>query len=345
MKSLFISAPTPRPGRAAAVLAAAMAHRGHEVHWVGKDHYAYLLEAGVAFRSLPAALDLDISETCDSFETPHPDRVADLAEALLAPTTEIMRETAPDVVICDTDAVWGAISADGGRIPLASYSSGLFVASPERIRFLEEATRPAAAVNWCRRSFASDVRLHAERRLNRLRASLGLPAVMNLDRVFGEVHLLFTTRFFEFAGAGLPDKVRCIGPVFRWPEYRSSALCEASGKDGRVVFVHWLSSMPDAASRLEEIHAAVQGAGLASVIETDLPDADIPAGTERPASPLAHAAILRRAAAVICTGDFDAVHEALSWGVPVIVMPCTQRGSAVGLRVEELGLGRVIAQG
>src|SRR5262249_47360416 len=51
---------------------------------------------------------------------------------------------------------------------------------------------------------------------------------------------------------------------------------------------------------------------------------------------------LRNANVAVCNGDFEFVQEALAWGVPLIVVAASPRACAVGLRVEELRLGRTI---
>src|SRR5262249_24647023 len=51
---------------------------------------------------------------------------------------------------------------------------------------------------------------------------------------------------------------------------------------------------------------------------------------------------LRNANVAVCNGDFEFVQEALAWGVPLIVVAASPQACALGLRVEELRLGRTI---
>src|SRR5262249_51712180 len=171
------------------------------------------------------------------------------AEALFDATCRVARETAPDLILCDVEAVHGAIVAESQGLPWASYSSNLFANSHERRYLLEQLTQPAKPRDWREPSRSSPQHMAAERRLNRLRERHRLPAAVNLDAVSGSLHLLFTTKPFEFGGLGLPASARCLGPVFRSPHYvdpdgpSGSALGDASARHGCIL---WQSSLADA---------------------------------------------------------------------------------------------------
>ncbi len=320
-----------------------MARRGQEVHWAGDQSYTYLQKAGVAFHRIDACGDALAKTDGRRLDSLQPEPAAELAEALFEPTREIAWTTQPDLIVCDTDAVHAPIVAESLGKPWASYSSGLFMNSMERRLFVEGLAAPPRPVNWLRFSRSSEARLQTERRLNRLRQRHGLAAVLNLDRVSDELHLLFTSRSFEFGGAVLPPQAKCLGPVFRSSYYLDPhpALSLIPFDDGEpFIYVHWPSSVAIGGKTTETVLASIRNAGLRALVETDLDIGNDDIMMRRLREPTARAEILQGASLVLCSGDFELVQEALSWGVPLFTVPCNKIETVVGLRIGELGLGR-----
>jgi molybdopterin-synthase adenylyltransferase len=345
LKLLVISAPAPDPCRSAAGIAVAAVRRQHQVHWVGPAHYGCLEQAGITVHRQEHWSGAANGEACRAFDPADAQRAAAIAEALFEPICRVAYEARPDLILCDVEAAHGAIVAEKLRIPWASYSSGLFVNSNERRELLEQIMRPATPANAGAPAGITPERLTAERRLNRLRARHGLPARVNLDAVSDGLHLIFTTRSFEFCGAGLPRAARCLGSLFRAPPgagFDAPAPDASQHGAGSRVYVFWPASGRDAAANLHRIRAMANDAGVAAAVETHVPIQKHTQRLLRPTMSCARAVSLSTAALAICNGDFDFVQESLASGVPLLVLPTEVHERAVGLRVVELGLGHCI---
>lgn len=334
MKILIISVPSIGHARSMGAVAHALRRRGHDVHWASGAVLRYVERAGAHLHTvLPDALTED-ELALPSISAADVNRhmleewFTPLAECALAPTLAVARELAPDLIVTDATALWGPAVAEILGKPWATYCPGMVLQSRSRqylIREVDERQRP---VNWARPAIGDFIPWREERRLNALRRQFGLAPADVLNHLSPSLLLSFTSRRFEYGGAGLPPQTRCVGTTF--------------GTDDVDPFENRPAAWPAGPHPLVYVTLGNVFAGRSDLMEAmlrgleDLPVRVLAAHREAPVS---QREVLRQAALVVCHGGYNTVQESLSHGVPVVAVPLGADQGMVARRLAELKLG------
>jgi MGT family glycosyltransferase len=184
--------------------------------------------------------------------------------------------------------------------------------------------------------------------VNATRRDLGLAP---LGEVFDQLHvlsrsLILTAREYDFVPAGLPERVRYVGPQLddpAWPEPWTPPW--PAGVQAPLV----VASLGSTYQRQEKTFAAITEAlgtlpvrGLAMLGALDPPASHVP-GNVTVVSSAPHAAVLPLASAVVCHGGHGTVMKALAHGLPVVVTPFGRDQKDNGARVEVAGAGLALS--
>lgn len=284
-----------------------------------------------AAKTPPGALDRTLATWLDRAEHEIPD------------VREGLASTGADVALIDVNS-WGALAAlEASEIPFAIFSPYFL---PLQIR-----GRPPVGLGlapargaWGQlrdafmfRVFRWMTARHA-RRLDALRAELGLPKIGSLDRLTLRAPrvLAYTAEPFEYDHGGWPANVRFVGPGIWEPATEP----EPAG-DRPLVLVTCSTEFQDDAKLIETALRALEGEDV-DVIATSAavdPARFRPPANARVVRFAAHGPLLRRAAAVVCHGGMGITQKALAAGVPVCVVAWGRDQNDVGRHVEAARAG------
>jgi MGT family glycosyltransferase len=298
-------------------VASELTTRGHDVTWVGD-----------ATRLPPDW------PSYDTGEAPLPPRPADLRgfaalkylwEEVLAPladwmspaVTQAIRETRPDVVIADQQALAGALVAERGGIRWATSATTS-----------AELTDPLAAL--------PQVRDWLTAQLAALRARIGDPTAVHDPRFSPHLVLAFTTKALA-ADSTIPATF--VGPIthepaesdFPWPELDSSrkAVLVTMGTANTDASAGFLRACASALGSRDDLQPVFADPGNAL--------ADVDGIIRRPWLP--QQALLPHVSAVICHAGHNTVCETLSRGIPLVVAPIRDDQPVIAEQVAATGAG------
>ncbi|MEV5780882.1 glycosyltransferase [Streptomyces sp. NPDC052287] len=327
---LFVVPPLVGHVNPAVGTAAALAARGHDVAWAGHPDLVRSL-AGSDAVVHPCALPGDVPPRPADLKGPAAFRF--LWESFLVPLADAMApgvRTAigaydPDVVVCDQQAVAGALVAESlGRTWVTSATTSAELVDPL-------AAMPKVAA-WVDELLAG------------LRGRVGGDAGGADPRFSPHGVLAYTTRAL-LGPAELPEQVWLVGPSvtarpaggddFPWEWLDDSAL--------PTVLVSLGTANNDAGARF--LNAAAQALGaMADRVRAVLVDPGGLVGGRLPEHLLVRPhvpqlALLERLDAVVCHAGHNTVCEALWHGVPLVVAPIRDDQPIVAGQVVDAGAG------
>ena len=338
-------------------IAAELAARGHDVHLYSlADELAHLEALGIACSPIDPAIEaieiLDWQErslrgagmsALNTFARRAPHEAPDLARAI--------ERHRPAVLLIDINC-WGAATvAESSGLPWAMFAPYLLpLRSRDAPPFGLGLRRMGGPVGRVRdalvaRMVGASWTRAAMPIIRKLRAEHGLPAVKRFDDLFARPQLLLslTAEGFEYPRGDWPANVRLVGAVNWSPPQRPPAWL-ADMSDPLVLVTCSTERQRD--KRL--LHVALEAlpaSGISVIATTAAHDPE--AFHAPPKSKLvrfvAHEAILRRAACVVCHGGMGITQKALAAGVPVVVVPFGRDQLETARRVEFAGAGVRIA--
>jgi bacteriocin biosynthesis cyclodehydratase domain-containing protein len=336
-------------------VAARLVARGHTVHWAANETVAYVRRSGATLHGVLAS---GLSEDLQPFQGTSGREIdrwfleqwfVPIAEQALNPTLELARDVAPDLLICDSTALWGPMVADAIRTPWATYCPGMFMSTQARDIAIR-ANQRQQPLNWAGSDGVPDsIHWAVERRLNTLRRSVHLPAEVNLSRVSDSLVLCFTTRAIELDGAGLPEQARCVGSVFASPDdvdpYDDNQPTLPPGEEP-LAYVTLGRVQARSSGLLEPVLEALDDLAMRAFVAQTEPRTRLTASSRVVVAdgPISQALLLPSTAVVVGSGGFNTVHEALCHGVPVVSLPVAGDEHALAARIEQLGLGIAITE-
>jgi zeaxanthin glucosyltransferase len=338
MNLLIVSVPDFGHVRAVAAIARVLRNRGHQVYWISSHAIVdYASRAGaVCLEVLPDQLNRDpvdshLLSSRSMYSWPLEQRFVSLAESALEPTIAAVKGLNLDLVLTDEFALWGPMVADFLGKPWATYCPGLFFSSRER-QLTILAMRKQDPLLWGKPAHETSEPWQIGRRLNAQRRKLGLDAVPIFGYVSRSLVLCFTSRAFEYGGAGLPAQARCVGPIFGSScdlDPRPDGFHELPSGNDPLVYV----ALGDDFGDREELFHLIKEGLKSSRMHV------LFGGASNGNPPVSQAHVLKRASLTVCHGGLNTVQESLCYGVPVIAIPLGADQSAVAGRLEDLQLG------
>ncbi|MGW4906918.1 macrolide family glycosyltransferase [Streptomyces sp. NPDC004270] len=258
------------------------------------------------------------------------------AVRLLPAVLSDLRRVRPDLIVHDSDCLWGAIAARELKVPAAS--SFTTFAYNRHVPSITRASWDLLATAMARpRSLQAYLRSRWS--LHRRFDTRGVPLV-DLINIRQPLNLVYTSRAFQPAVEEFDRSYRFVGPSVGArpadPSFPAEQLREP-------VLYASLGTVFNAAPRLlRTIAIALAPLGGTVVIATGQTD---PAALEPlPANVLARRfvpqpEVLARAALFVTHGGMNSVNEALYAGVPMLVVPQGADQPMVARQVAELGAG------
>ena len=311
MRLLFAAAPRADGCAAAEQLALHALRSGHEVWWSGPIGSLVVRSSDIRVDAATERLGSEVWP-----EVAPNSAIASTTERQLDPFLSLVRKVAPDLIVGDSDAIWGGIAAEALGVAYATYSAELFRGTPQRRLFLDELIAGPEPGAWARRPPTADIAIEDERRINRLRSRLGLAARTSLGQASGRLHLLFSSREVEFDGAGFSASVHCVGPISAARAVWNRSVAPNEPCAVAVPEADLWGEAQDALRGSRYLPRRTQATG------SDAPDA-IPF-------------------AVFCSGNFGFVQDAIAQGLPVVLSPRSAIQEAIAERVQALDLGRIV---
>ncbi|MEU1528862.1 glycosyltransferase [Streptomyces fagopyri] len=327
---LFVVPPLVGHVNPAVSTAAVLAARGHDIAWAGHPELVRSL-AGAGAVVHPCALPGDVPSRPGGLKGPAAFRflwesfLVPLADAMAPGVRSAIAAYDPDVVVCDQQAVAGALVAESlGRTWVTSATTSA------------ELVDPLAAM--------PKVGAWLDELLAGLRARIG--AAGGADPRFSPYGVLAYTTRALLGPVELPNRVWLVGPSvaarpvaadadFPWEWLDASAL--------PTVLVSLGTANNDAGARF--LNAAAQALGaMAGRVRAVLVDPGGLVGGRLPDHLLVRPhvpqlALLERLDAVVCHAGHNTVCEALWHGVPLVVAPIRDDQPIVAGQVVDAGAG------
>jgi len=337
-------------------IALRLREQGHEVYFLTTEYYApYLKRLGIELVST-----LSREDHLRIFASPDWTRrlggfPAIAGELVTGPArreyTAIRDLCMPGrtVVLTRGRALGARIAQEKLSVPMAT-----LVVVPEWLRSIYQLgphrMLPKPARKWLKSIFAARVSAAVMPETNRLRAELGLPALVGLFDEWIFSPQLILGLFPEWYQPPLPDwpEMHLTGfPLFDGADTQELApeVEEFLGSGKPPVLVNAISWMQSDPKFFERSVAAVRRIGARAILLSPFPQivpADLPPGV-RYFGYVPHRLLLPRAAAIIHQGGIGTTAGALLAGVPQLIVPASLvDGPHNGRRVERLGVGAML---
>lgn len=181
--------------------------------------------------------------------------------------------------------------------------------------------------------------------LNAARATLGLPALAHVlaQAEYAMLHLLATSRAFDFPSSTLPDRVRYVGPQLADPAWVERWQSSWPANDPRpLVLIGFSTTFQNHTQVLQNLLNALAEMPvralltLGGVIRPDELHAPANAVLMHSAP---HSIVMREAALVVTHGGHGTVMAALCRSLPMLIVPHGRDQSDNAVRVTERGAG------
>lgn len=361
---------TPGHMYPAIAVARGLAARGHAVAFHTAPSYGELLRSlGFEFCPIDAAASLEADTVALRDEPAGPVAMKQTFRARFvarvpADVVSLRRATAlwrPDVIINDPVSFAPLLVGELENIPVATLNNVVFSWPADDMGPYGLGLPPARTAP--RRAYYAGLRTQAEAfyadvvdEINGIRAAYGLaPRRGSLAEatLSPYLHLIPTIPALDYNRADLPPHVHYVGPCL------FDALAE---NDADAAALDWLYERPArqplalvaASSVFTRSAGMIEAAldGLADVMHDGHPLtvlATLPLDRDLPTAPLAptmrltrfvrHSEALPRASVAVTHGGFGMVTKALSYGVPLVIVPYAADQPEVAQRVVETGAG------
>ena len=324
MRVLFLGVPAWGHVNPTLGVVAEIVRRGHAVEYhCGEPHRVAIAATGARFVPYaPGWIQNDMPHDGDVFGLGS--TVMEAARRIVPVLLPQVRSEPPDVLVHDSLAPWGKEIAHALGIP-AVCSTTTFVFD-RRVAF----SRPALLARVVARQ---------ARRPARLRE---LPLVLEAIASRERTNLVYTSRELQPFGDGYDDRFFFVGPVPR----DEAPLDPDLARLDRPIYVSLGTLFNDRPALYRAAAEGLARLGRPVVISTGgrLDPAalgPLPRGVVA-RSWLAQLALLRNASVVVTHGGMNTVNEALSFDLPLVLVPQAADQSWVACRVAELGAGIVV---
>ena len=260
--------------------------------------------------------------------------------AFLDDELDQIREEAPDYIIHDATAPWGAYVSEALGVPAVS-SITTFAFNRHVWSTTNDAFVPSDSTDPFARHLAMARAAACRKEIQRAYGIDGPPS-SELFNVYGELNIVYTTRLFQPFSETFDERFKFVGPVaaarqqdvaFPWSRLDHEVLVYVSlgtfFNQDKVFFQTCFEALRDVDCQL----VVSTGRGLAVEALGPLP----PNAVVRWYVPQLE--VLQRAAVFITRGGMNSISESLYYGVPVVVIPKILEQVVNASRVQELGAG------
>lgn len=326
-------------------LVAELARRGHEITYYASEGFRAGVEAaGATLRPYRTVAD-------DYFVARglHGGRPQEVALALFTTAQDILPEllaeaegNPPDYVLFDSMCPWGYLAAQALKVPkVASLALAPPVSPPPSalLRLL-----PLFAPMLLR-DFGAGVRANKLARALARRYGAPPPTPASLLTSLGDLSLSYTSSFFQPFADTAPASVRFIGWTMWEPaDGETFSFRQAQGRP--LVYVSLGTLNNQDRTFFQTCIEAFRGADVFVVISTGrrLPPESFGTLPENIAIYpwVPQSQVLKRAALFISHGGLNSIHDGLSLGLPLLLIPQQEEQTLNAMRVVELGAGLML---
>jgi MGT family glycosyltransferase len=262
---------------------------------------------------------------------------------------QALKKSGADILLVDTNS-WGAQAvAESSGLPWAVFQPYFtFLPAPEVPPFGPGFARMNGVIGGIRNKLVGKILFSklnkiALPELNKIRVRLALDPFVSLEEMVTRPPRLiyFTTKALEYPREKWPDNFRFVGPGSWVPDTEPPAWLEET--DRPIVLVTCSTELQKDRPIVEVALQTLPEKGF-FVVATSA--AYVPEELEATALPntrierfIPHNPVVERAAVVICHGGMGITQRALSYGVPVVVIPFGRDQLEVARRVEFAGVG------
>ncbi len=343
MKALFFNIPATGHINPTIGLIAALMQRGEDIIVVNTEatrgRYTPTDARFIAYPALDGAVE-KLNERAQGGELPdNALALAELAEKLIPWTLETMRAEAPDYIILDSLTGWAKQAALLLGLPTVTTHS-IFAVSLRSMKIpVREFTR--LAFGFIKRQ--PQYGRIARRTWHATGAKpLGLPNVFSAT---GDLNIVFTSAAFQPGSTSFVPAFKFVGPIIA-PRPDTTNFPLKSLANHPIIYI----SLGTINNTNVEFYRACFDAlrnHPGQILMVIGPNVDRAAlGTPPPNFTLAtfvpQLEVLPRVDLFITHGGMNSVHEALWFGVPMVVVPQQQEQLMVGMRVAKSGAGVVL---
>lgn len=349
-KALFFNVPGHGHVNPSLPLVAELTHRGHRITYFITPGYREQVEsAGAAFRPIPNVTD-------DYFNGPKLNGSSPqyAAYTLMTKTEEILpelietaRDLAPDYVLFDGMCPWGYFLARVLQVPAVASLSLLQFPKPDLKMFLDPVMRRLFLSVLTQDPGKMAVAARISKQLGK---RYGVPPLgpAELLNAFGDLSLSYTSAAFQPGADTVHPSVRFIGRSNPdTPEFPPGFFDRVGERP--LVYISLGSLINDNKRFFLDCIDGFSGRREHVMISTGwrfrAEDFDgLPENVEVLAW-VPQAAVLKRAALFISHGGFNSIHDALFYGVPLLLIPQQDEQAVNAARVVELGAGLTLTGG
>jgi len=305
---------------------------GHEVFYFSFEDFREKIEkAGATFISCDGyEFDMEDKENADRVGKDKVFATELLVSSTLAldeMTSRVIGEIKPDVIVSDSVAFWGKLSAMKHGVPYVS-STTTFAFNKYSAKYMQEGAGDIAKMLFAMPKI--------NKQIKRLREK-GYPVKGLLDIVQNDNDtntIVYTSKYFQPCSETFSDRYHFIGPSIR-------PITEPVQKTADKTVYISMGTVNQNREFYRNCINALADTGWQVIISmgtnTDHFD-DLPDNIEAHES-VDQMAVLSIADAFITHCGMNSASEGLYFGVPLVLFPQTQEQDAVAKRTEELGAG------
>ncbi|NDJ53292.1 MAG: hypothetical protein GYB68_09445 [Chloroflexi bacterium] len=319
-----------------------LVRRGEGIlYFTAAIHQPALEEAGASYQPYPhAAPQIAVAG----------DTLADLAEKLLTtaeritPTLDaIVEDFKPDYIIHDSLAPWGKYLAARHKLPAISSITTFAFAQPRQLAHLGQMLRFVRAQPIHPHRFVQIAQTY-----DQLLRQYGLPneGVVDLFQNSEALNIIYTVREFQPQAARFDNTYHFVGTSIPEQDGHATWLVGRLGTD-RLIYVSLGTIMNNAPHFYQLAYDAFEGTEYQIVMSVGqvVSEDTIAAAPDNfiVCRYVPQLSVLQHASAFITHGGMNSVHEALHFGVPMVVVPRSPEQVFVGRQVIERGAGQMLS--
>jgi zeaxanthin glucosyltransferase len=280
-------------------------------------------------------------------------RIRATSAMILREAPSVIPQTKVDALIIDQSEFAGGTVAEHLNVPFVSVAATLPIHSEPETPFFGFNWRYGnSALHRLRNRLGMELietmAVPIKATINRYRARWGLPVVHHIGELFSKVaHISQIPAEFDFPCRNLPSSFHYTGP-FVDPEGRKAVdfPWKRISSDRPLIYAS-MGTLQNGLKRIfHTVAEACAGLGTQLVISLggglNPEDLGPMAGYPTLVRYAPQLELVRRSALIITHGGLNTVLEALSNGVPLVVIPITNDQPGVGARIQWTGTGEVI---